>query len=74
MPPDDFPGSREGLDAIGWYMAMLHELLGHDKAAIVLGQAPGGDTSSCLICIYERDRTEEARQAVIRALAPSEGN
>lgn len=66
VSPRELP---EGLDALGWYIATLHEMLGHDKAAAALGQAPG-DKAGCLICAYERDRTPEARAAVIEALAP----
>ena len=69
MPPERPSGGPEGLDAIGWFIATTHELIGHDKAAAVLGQAPG-DKEGCLICAYERERTPEARAAVIKALAP----
>lgn len=57
------------MDSIGWYIATLHSLLGHDKAAAVLGQ-PAGDKTACLICQYEARPTEEARQRVVEALAP----
>jgi len=57
------------MDAIGWFIATTHQLLGHDKTAAVIGQPPG-DKSQCLICAYERHPTEERRQAVITALAP----
>ena len=55
------------MDAIGWMIANLHSLLGHDKAAAVLGQPPG-DKTACLICAYERDPTPARKQAVIEAL------
>lgn len=57
------------LDATGWYIALLHSLLGHDTAARALG-VPPGDKAACLICAYERRPDEAARQAVIDALAP----
>jgi hypothetical protein len=58
-----------GLDAIGWFIASSHQLLGHDTTALMLGQPPG-DRAACLICRHERRPTEATRQAVIRALAP----
>lgn len=57
------------MDPIGRFIAMLHEMLGHDKAAAFLG-VPRGDRAACLICRYERTRTEVDRLAVIAALAP----
>ena len=58
------------MDAIGWSIATMHTLLGHDKAAVVLGVDPG-DTSACLICAYEREPTAERKRAVEDALAAS---
>jgi hypothetical protein len=58
-----------GLDAIGWFIATTHQMLGHDKAAVVAG-VPPGDKDACLICAHERRPDEKTRQAVIRALAP----
>lgn len=57
------------MDRIGWFIASLHTLLGHDKAATVLGQ-PAGDKAACVICQYERDPTPENKQRVEDALAP----
>jgi hypothetical protein len=59
------------MDPIGWCIANLHQLLGHDKAAAVLG-VPVGDKQQCIICYYEHFPTEENRQAVLTALAPRE--
>jgi hypothetical protein len=56
------------MDAIGWYIASLHKMLGHDKAAVVLGQ-PAGDKRACVICKYEASPTEANREAVLSALA-----
>ncbi len=57
------------MDAIGWFIATTHQLLGHDHAAAVIGQPPG-DRDACLLCKDDREHTEETRQAVIHALAP----
>lgn len=58
------------MDGIGWYIATLHSLLGHEKTAVVLGVDPG-DTSACLICAYECEPTAERKRAVEDALAAS---
>jgi hypothetical protein len=55
------------MDRIGWYIATLHSLVGHDTAARYLGQ-PAGDRSECIICRYEQHPTPESRQAVIEAI------
>jgi hypothetical protein len=57
------------MDRIGWYIATLHSLVGHNTAARYLGQ-PAGDRSECIICRYEQHPTSESRQAVIDALSP----
>jgi hypothetical protein len=57
------------MDSIGWFIANTHQLLGHDKAAAVMGMPPG-DRERCLICRYERTPSEDNRQAVLIALAP----
>lgn len=57
-----------GLDPVGWYVATMHQLLGHAKAAVAMG-VPPGDAGECIICAYEADPTPERRQAVIDALA-----
>lgn len=59
--------SAKGLDVLGWAIAELHGLIGHDKAAMALGQQPG-DKSLCVICIYERDPTIKNKAAVYDAL------
>ena len=59
------------MDPIGWFIATLHNLLGHDTAAAFLGQ-PAGDRRLCVICQYEQAPDDLKRQAVIRALAPRE--
>lgn len=55
------------MDAIGWYVATMHSLLGHAKAAAAMG-VPAGDEGECVICAYEQEPTDERRQAVIDAI------
>ena len=57
-----------GLDSIGFLIVSLHQSIGHDKTAVVIGM-PAGDKSACLICAYMRQPDDLTRQAVIRALA-----
>lgn len=59
--------SAKGLDVLGWAIAELHGLIGHDKAAIALGQQPG-DRDLCVICAFEREPTAKNRAAVYDAL------
>lgn len=59
------------LDPIGWYIATMHQLLGHDKAAAALG-VPPFDKADCLICRYESTGSNEDILAVAAALAPQE--
>jgi hypothetical protein len=61
------------MDAIGWYIATTHQLLGHDKAAALAGQPPG-NKDECVICRYERSHAEADRLAVLAALEPSTAN
>lgn len=58
------------MDAIGWFIATTHQLLGHDKTAALIGKPPG-DKTACIICRYEQQPTEANRQAVIDALKPA---
>jgi len=53
------------MDAIGWYMATLHQLLGHDKAAQVLGQPPY-NAEMCVLCLFERGKA--TREEVINRI------
>lgn len=57
------------MDTIGWFIATLHQLIGHDKTAAVIG-ASAGDKTACVICAYEREPSDENRAAVLRALRP----
>jgi len=36
-----------GMDPIGWYIATMHQFLGHDKAAAAM-EVPVGDKTDCL--------------------------
>jgi hypothetical protein len=69
--PCGLPAASGGvMDTIGWFIATTHQLLGHDKAAVVLG-VPAGDPADCLICQFEDDPSGERRQAVIDAIGTS---
>ena len=57
------------MDSIGWFIATLHQFIGHDQAAAFIG-VPPGDKNACLICQYEQSPDDLKRQAVVRALAP----
>ncbi len=57
------------MDAIGWYIATMHALLGHDAASDALGQ-DRGDKTKCVICRYEQQLTADSEQAVNEALRP----
>mgnify|MGYP001033338278 CR=1 FL=1 len=41
------------MDTIGWFIATLHQMLGHDKAAAFLGEPPL-DKRMCILCMYEK--------------------
>jgi len=57
------------VDSIGWFIATLHDLIGHDQAAAFIGQPPG-DRAACLLCQHQQQPDDLTRQAVIRALRP----
>lgn len=50
------------LDTIGWFIATMHQMLGHDKAAAALGQPPY-NKNTCVLCLYERG--EATKQEVV---------
>lgn len=50
------------MDTLGWYIATLHQMIGHDRTAAVLGQSVG-DKQLCVLCKYEAGRA--TRQEVI---------
>jgi hypothetical protein len=57
------------MDAIGLYLATMHQLLGHDATAAFIGM-PTGNKAECVMCKYEANPNDITRQAVKRALAP----
>lgn len=46
------------LDPIGLMIVTLHKMLGHDKAAIVLGEAPY-NKDFCILCRYEKGEVDQ---------------
>jgi hypothetical protein len=55
------------MDPVARYIAYLHQMLGHDKAAAVIGQPPG-NRAECLLCQYESNPGAERKQAVVDAI------
>ena len=55
------------MDAIGWFIANTHQVLGHEKAAAVMG-VMSGDKNACKLCKYEKTYAEEDRLAVLEAV------
>jgi hypothetical protein len=53
------------LDSIGWFIANLHQMMGHDKAAMVIGEPPY-NKNTCILCLHERG--EATKQQVIDAI------
>lgn len=47
------------LDTAGWFICTLHQMLGHEKARIVIGGEPG-DPAQCILCQYEKGEVEKA--------------
>lgn len=60
------------MDTIGWFIATLHQIMGHDKAAAVLGQAPY-NKNMCILCQYERGDAGITKQMVIDRIGSSSG-
>jgi len=58
------------VDPIGWFIATTHQMLGHDKAAAVMGVS-AGDKRQCLLCQYEAHPSEDAHRAVADAIGRS---
>lgn len=55
------------MDVIGWFIGNLHQLLGHEKTAQVLG-VEAGDKAECLLCRFERGDPDVPRERVIAAI------
>lgn len=53
------------MDTIGWFIATLHQTLGHDKAAAAIGVAPY-NKNTCILCLFERG--EATKDEVIAAI------
>jgi hypothetical protein len=47
------------LDYIGVFIAQMHQLLGHDKAAAYLGQ-PSYNKQTCVLCLFEQGKATKA--------------
>jgi hypothetical protein len=58
------------VDPIGLFIVTLHQMLGHDKARMIIGAVSGPDEASCIICEYEANPTPERKAAVELALMP----
>lgn len=58
------------MDPIGYYIATLHGLLGHDKAAAVVGEPPY-NKNTCILCLYERGKASQ--DEVVAAIGVSRG-
>lgn len=61
------------MDSVMWLIANLHQMIGHDKAAKVLGvnPYPFGPDVACVLCTYEASPTDENKAAVEAALSRS---
>jgi hypothetical protein len=57
------------MDPIGWYIFTLHQMIGHDKTAAIIGMPPG-PKEHCVMCQYNQNPDETTRQRVVLALAP----
>ena len=40
------------MNTISWFLATMHQFLGHDKTAAYIG-APAGDKRDCILCWFE---------------------
>jgi hypothetical protein len=60
------------MDHVGVFIATLHQMLGHDKAAAFLGMpVEPGEQANCVLCLYERGRA--TKQEVQDAIGVSRG-
>jgi hypothetical protein len=53
------------MDPIGWFIATLHQVLGHDKAAALLEQPPY-NKNACVLCLFEQGKA--TKDEVIAAI------
>ena len=49
----------KAMDTIGWYLATLHQLVGHDKARQIVNGIDG-DPKFCILCQYEKGAASKA--------------
>jgi hypothetical protein len=47
------------MDIVGWFIVTLHQMLGHNKAAAVIG-CPPYNRNACILCRYERGEATKA--------------
>ena len=55
------------MDPIGWFIATMHQMIGHDQTAAFI-QMPTGNKAACVLCQYEARPSPERRKAVIDAI------
>ncbi len=55
------------MDAVGWFLATSHQMLGHDMTAAIIGMSVG-DKAACILCQYEANPTEAKRREVVEAI------
>jgi len=61
----------KGLDTVGWFIASLHQFLGHRAAAHYLGMpVEEGEQADCILCQYENGTA--TREAVIERIGSRE--
>lgn len=53
------------MDSFGWFIAALHQILGHRQTAAFLGEDPV-DSAQCILCQY--DTGEATRADVINRI------
>jgi hypothetical protein len=55
------------MDTVGWYIATLHQMMGHRPAARFLGMPiEEGEENDCVLCQFERGAAtkEEVERAI----------
>jgi hypothetical protein len=56
------------MDNISWFLATMHQAIGHDKTAAYIGQPPG-DKRDCIVCWFEAGQvTREQVEAYFTAV------
>jgi hypothetical protein len=50
-----------GMDTVAWFLASLHQLIGHRATANFLGQpVVEGEQADCILCRYEQGMATKA--------------